>query len=370
MIYLDNGATTFPKPKCVYDAITKANTDFAFNAGRGSYNASKNTMHQIDEARSNIASFINANSNNVIFTSSATEALNSIASGICISENDNVFVSPFEHNSVIRTLVGHKANIHIIPFDKNTWALNEKEFADMLAINKPKAVFVSHISNVTGYILPYEKIFEIASKYNTINVLDCAQSYGIINPSINNINYIVFAGHKSLYATFGVGGFIKLKNDTLNTFMFGGTGSDSLNTDMPTNMPEKYEAGSHNSVAISILNTSIKWLKENDIYKDESKLTKYLIEELEKNSKIRIFIPKDKNIFGIVSFAIDNYDSNDVASILNEEYDICVRSGYHCAPYIHDFIGSIQYGGTVRVSVGAFNTIDDINNLIEALKTF
>ena len=241
----------------------------------------------------------------------------------------------------------------------------------MFALKKPKAIFISHISNVTGYILPYEKIFELSSKYSSINLLDCSQSYGI-EPikDLTNINYIVFAGHKSLYASFGIAGYIKVKDDELKPFIYGGTGSDSLNLDMPEEFPNRYESGSSNIVAINGLNTSLDWIAKQNILEKEKELTNYLIENLKRISKVKIFIPKDENkCVGVVSIGVDGYLSDEVGQILNDEYEICVRTGFHCAPLVHDFIDSKLYNGTVRISMSYFTTKEEIDCLIKAIKS-
>ena len=374
MIYLDNAATTFPKPENVYLELDKANRN-AFNAGRGSYKTAREASSLKEEVRKKILSIGNLQNGKVIFTSSATNALNDIIFGSSIDEESYIYVSPFEHNSIIRPLEElkrrKKIHIEVLPFDNITWEPIYSKINDMFALHKPKAVFISQVSNVTGYIIPADKIFELSSKYNSINVLDASQGYGIvpINDYINT-NYIVFAGHKSLYASFGIAGYIKLKNDKLKSNIYGGTGTDTMNPNMPEEYPEGYEAGSPNIVSISGLNASIDWIKSIDIYSDEKKLTNYLINQLKKIKKVHLFIPNNlANIFGIVSIAIDGYSSDDVGKILDDEYDICVRTGYHCAPLIHDFIDSLQYNGTVRISLNYFNTTKDIDVLIGALKT-
>ena len=374
MIYLDNAATTFPKPENVYLELDKANRN-AFNAGRGSYKTAREASLLKEEVRKKILSIGNLQNGKVIFTSSATNALNDIIFGSSIDEESYIYVSPFEHNSIIRPLEElkrrKKIHIEVLPFDNITWEPIYSKINDMFALHKPKAVFISQVSNVTGYIIPADKIFELSSKYNSINVLDASQGYGIvpINNYINT-NYIVFAGHKSLYASFGIAGYIKLKNDKLKSNIYGGTGTDTMNPNMPEEYPEGYEAGSPNIVSISGLNASIDWIKSIDIYSDEKKLTNYLINQLKKIKKVHLFIPNNlANIFGIVSIAIDGYSSDDVGKILDDEYDICVRTGYHCAPLIHDFIDSLQYNGTVRISLNYFNTTKDIDVLIGALKT-
>lgn len=374
MIYLDNAATTYPKPESVLKVLDNANRN-AFNTGRGSYKIAREATKKIDEVRSKLLSINSIKEGNVIFTSSATQAINDIVLNIDLCDGDNIYVSPFEHNSIIRVIEQLKKkvkiNVNIIPFDKNNWMLNEEKLKSMFVLNKPKMLLLSQVSNVTGYILPYEKIFELAKDYNSINILDASQGYGVVKINdISNINYIVFAGHKSLYASLGIAGFIKLKDDILYNYIFGGTGSDTMNPEMPKSGYEAYEAGSPNIVAIEGLSESLNWLKNINIYEEEKKLTDYLISELSKLKKIKLFIPSNhEKIFGVISFAVNGYDSDEVGKILDDEFEICVRTGFHCAPLVHDFIGSLEYNGTVRCSLSYFSTKDDINKLVEALET-
>lgn len=374
MIYLDNAATTYPKPECVYKALDKANRN-AFNTGRGSYKVAREASAVKDDVRNKILKLNNINNANVIFTNSATNALNDIIFGLPIVEENYVYISPFEHNSIVRPLEElkkrKKINIEILPFDKETWKPDIDKIRNMFALHRPTAIFISQVSNVTGYMIPYEEIFMLGSKFNSINILDSSQGYGVVKvKDITNINYIVFAGHKSLYASFGIAGYIKLKNDILNSNIFGGTGSDTMNPNMPEEIPNKYEAGSPNIVAIEGLNASIDWLNNNDIYTHEKELTDYLINELSELKNVKIFIPEENNsIFGVVSIGVNGYSSDDVGKILDDEYNICVRTGYHCAPLVHEFINSLDFNGTVRIGLSYFNNTEDIDYLIKALKS-
>ena len=372
MIYLDNAATTYPKPECVYEALDRANRTLAFNAGRGSYKEAKIVSDMIDETRKQIADLAKTSSDHVFFESSATEALNIIINGLDLNKGDAVYVSPFEHNAVIRPLYHLKQTKEIeileLPFDKNTWTIDLDKMKDMFVINKPKACFLTQISNVTGFVLPLGVIFAQTRQYNCVNVADCSQGFGIFPSEYTCTDFIVFAGHKSLYASFGVAGFVNLTGVDLLISKSGGTGSDSLNTEMPKDGHSRFEAGSINSVAIAGLHSSLKWLKENDVLIHEKTLTDYLLKKLKHTKNIKAFLPVEGTVFGIVSIAVDGYDSNDVGTILSEDYGISVRTGYHCAPFVHDFIGSKDYGGTVRISIGFFNSTEDVDKLISALE--
>lgn len=374
MIYLDNAATTYPKPEEVYQALDKANREFAFNAGRGSYAAAKKTFDLIQQTRESLADLIHVLPDTVSFESSATEALNIIIHGLDFKDGDTIYISPFEHNAVVRPLYSLKEerniSIEILPFKKDTWDVDTVKMNNMFALHKPVAVFVSHISNVTGYILPYQEIFIASEKYGAVNVLDCSQSLGVVNPDPSNTDFIIFAGHKSLYSCFGAAGFYNLKHRKLKVIKSGGTGSDSLNHKMPEDGPGRYEAGSINSIAIAGIKKALEWLYNNNVQQHEAVLTAYLIAELRKLDKVHIYIPCDASrVIGIVSINVDGYSPSDVGAILAEEYDICVRTGYHCSPFVHEFIGSQDCLGTVRISMGAFNTKEEIDVLISALQT-
>lgn len=373
MIYLDNAATTYPKPECVYNKLDEANRHLAFNAGRGESEESSIAMAAVEESRNAVASLLpNCPSERVVFTSSATDALNKIILGLDLVEGDVVYVSPFEHNAIIRPLCRLKekgVKVKVIPFDKETWQLKDQETRRQFALDNPTAIFLSHISNVTGFELPFQEIFEMGNSYGSINVLDCAQSFGVFKiAETKNISYLVFAGHKSLYGSFGAAGFVVLNDHSLDVVVRGGTGSDSLNPDMPDRLPAKYEAGSLNVVAISSLSTSIKWLKEHNLANHERKLSEHLRHELERIESIKVFYPKELCTNGILSFAVEGHIASEIGTIL-QEAGFSVRTGYHCAPLVHDFIGSSQFQGTVRISFGAFNTMEDITCLIETIRS-
>ena len=260
--------------------------------------------------------------------------------------------------------------IVILPFDSDTQELDTEEAETLFLQNPPDYVFMNHISNVTGAIVPIEKISELAKQYNAVVIVDASQSAGLkpINMKKANIDYVVFAGHKNLYASWGIGGFVSASDIQLTTSLAGGTGSDSLNLNMATDLPMGFEVGSANIIAISSLNASLKWLKATGmsvIAEKKAKLMEYLIQGL-KDAGVKMYLPTHHT--SVLSFNVDGYSANEIGTILSEDYEIAVRTGFHCAPYIHDVLGTHETEGTVRVSVGYFNTISDVEKLLKALK--
>ncbi len=375
MIYLDNAATTFPKSESVYQALDVANRELAFNAGRSSYKNSRKATELIDATKNQILKLIAAPDNaTVVFTPSITVALNEILQGIEFMENDNIYLSPYEHNAVARTihLLETKKHINVIemPLKCETLEIDTDKLKYMFVSYPPKCVCCTHISNVTGYILPIKEIFSAAEKYDAVTVLDTAQSLGIeaICSKELNISFLAFAGHKALYGPMGIGGFVDFKRDKLQEVIVGGTGSNSLSLDMPKESPYKYEPSSCNIVAVAGLHAA---LDEVDIEKNEKiekELLEYLIEGLSVIDGVEMYTPVGCNYKSIVSINLRNYKADDVASILDQDFDIAVRAGYHCAPLIHKWIKDEKYLGTVRISIGKFNRKNDIEEIVKAIK--
>lgn len=378
LIYLDNAATTYPKPEEVYQAMDKYLREKCVNAGRGSYKLSAEAEELIADTRRLIINMINGyGEERVIFSPSATIATNQLLRGLDFNKINNVYVTPFEHNAIMRTLFDLKKkyefNINIIPFDNISFKLDDNKLKVMFAKNNPDVILMSHVSNVTGYILPIKECMELGAKYNSINIIDCAQSLGIVRVNIKDefklCDFIIFAGHKSLYGPLGVGGFIQINNKiSLNKIITGGTGSESTNLEMPDIDNGGFEPGSHNTYAIAGLNAGLKWINKvgiDNIYEYKKKLSDLLVNKLTSLPECEVYIPEDldKHI-GVVSFNIDGYQPDEVGKILDEEYGVCVRTGHHCVPYIGEFLQGSAISGTVRVSVGFFNNVEEINKVV------
>ncbi len=376
MIYLDNAATTFPKPEEVYQTVDYTQRNTAVNVGRGSYKVASDVMKLVDETRYLMAGLLGIdNPNNVVFTPSATIAANQVIMGLEWDKYKTVYISPFEHNAIARPLhlMQTKYNFQIImlPFNPRTQEFDKEDAELMFSQNPPDYVFINHISNVTGAVLPIEEISELAKQYEATVIVDISQSAGLkpINMMEMNVDYMIFAGHKNLYASWGIGGFVSATSSQLETVLAGGTGSDSLNLNMSAEFPGGFEVGSANIIAIASLNASLKWLSSisvSTIAEKKNELIQYLIQGL-KELEVKLYLPTCHT--SVVSFNVDGYSASDVGTILSEEYDIAVRTGYHCAPYVHDLIESHQYGGTVRVSVGYFNTREDIDLLLDGIRS-
>lgn len=386
MIYLDNAATTYPKPEEVYEKMDMFTREMSVNAGRGSYELARKATGVINGTRAKIADFFGAEDvKDVVFTSSATEAANRVLLGYDFKENMTVYVSPYEHNAVMRTLeaVRKKTGIQIkLLATDNKGYLDIEEIEYQFMCDEPDFICINMASNVTGYILPFEKIAHMAKEYEAVVFADAAQAAGNIKINLKetDIDILIFAGHKSLYGLFGVGGFVTNsrifeRDKKLNPVIFGGNGEDSLNLDLPETGISKYEVGSLNVPAIGALKCGIDLIETdfNEIRQHEDKMFRYMLEKIEKLDGIIIFQKPEteeefENHIAVISTAFEKYASDDAGTILDGEYNIAVRTGYHCAPLVHDVIGSKKYGGTIRISIGRYTTKEDIDRLVYAFE--
>ncbi len=376
MIYLDNAATTYPKPEPVYAALDKANRELAVNAGRGSYRAAREAADIITETKEKLLKLFNAfGYAQIAFTPSITHAMNQIIHGAGLKEGDVIYMSPYEHNAVARTVAGAEERYGIkyklLPV-KDDLEIDIEKLEYVFSQEKPAMVICTAVSNVTGYVLPVKEIFTTAKAQGSMTVLDAAQAAGLLKIDQRNLcaDIVAFAGHKTLYGPFGIAGFSIVNKVKLEHVLTGGTGSDSLKLNMPETTPARYEASSQNIVAVCGLREALRYLSEHDHYKKIKSLTEYLINRLKSIDGIRLMgmIP-GCNPLGIVSFVCENYSASEIGEILDLEYDIAVRTGYHCAPFIHQFLKDEPYGGTVRIGLGMFNTEADIEKIAEALES-
>lgn len=367
MIYLDNAATTFPKPKSVYRNMMYVMTKYGANPGRGSHTMAIEGARIIYETRELLADFFNAcNPLNVIFTFNATDSLNMSIKGI-LKPGDHVITTSMEHNSVLRpiyTLEKYGVDKTIVQCEEDG-SINIDNIIKEIKSNT-KLIVTTHVSNLTGNIFPIEDIGNICKNNNIIYLVDAAQSAGVLDINLKkmNIDLLAFPGHKGLLGPQGTGGLI-INNDEIEIDQIkeGGTGSNSSILYQPEFYPDKFESGTPNLPGIAGLNSGIKYIKKhglNSILSHEKKLLDLFISKIEKNDRISIYGPRKKgDRCGVLSLNIADLDSAEVASILDEKYKIAVRPGLHCAPLAHKTIGTENIGA-VRFSVGPFNKESEI----------
>lgn len=373
--YFDNAATTFPKPEEVYRFMDSFYRECGVNVGRGQHRLASKAASIVSETRKLIKELNHCPNRIVIFTPTATEALNLIIRSYVCKDKINVYVSPFEHNAVSRVInyarQSYDFSVITLAFDIKSFSYDLDQIGCQFELNKPDILIISHASNVCGVIAPISDICIKAKEYGSVNIIDMCQTMGLIDTDLSSecIDFAVFAGHKTLYGPQGLGGLLMSPGATLKPLIYGGTGVDSANPLLPDVVPDRYEAGSPNIHAISGLNASLKWIRRvgiNAIYEKENENHRQLIDLLSKYRNIKIISPHDPTLgIGVVSVVFDGYSSDNIGQILSE-LDIAVRSGLHCAPDAHRFLGTFP-SGSVRFSVGYFNTNEDFAQLKEAL---
>ena len=377
IIYLDNAATTFPKPECVYKAVDDFNRNSAVNAGRGSYAAARDASQMILDVKAQILELCNANDIASVFMApSTTIALNQIINGQRWQEGANAYVTLYEHNSVMRPIMlmreRYGINIRVIPHVKGDLSIDLEKTEAMFEKYPPSFVAVNACSNVTGYILPAREIFGLAKRYGAFTLLDAAQAFGLIELDFATLNAdaVAYAGHKTLYSTFGTAGAVLRDGVELDAFLAGGNGIKSMELTMPESIPEKLEAGSMDTPAIAGLAASLAWLKTVDVLGHEKELMARLIDGLSQIPEIKLYKAPGgmENQGSVMSFNLGDVNANAVGQILDDEHDIAVRVGHHCVSALHPYLKDLDNRGTVRVSVGYFNTNEDIDALIEAVR--
>ncbi len=374
MIYLDNGATTFPKPLSVINGVNFALKNGA-NPGRGGHKLAINASQLVYDTRAEIAGFFKCDDpEGVIFTLNCTEALNIVIKGL-LKNGDHVIISSLEHNAVLRPLeklksIGVEYSIVEVVEKDNEKTLDN--FRNAIKENT-KLLVCTYASNVFGIKLPVERICALCHQYGILTCVDGAQAGGVvpINLSDSSIDYLCLAGHKSLYGPMGTGILI-INCDTFpDSLIEGGTGSNSDNYNQPCILPDKYESGTLNYIGISGLKKGVEFIKQKgviNIYKKEMSLINYAYKELKSIDKVILYTKEpDINYYvPVLSFNIRGVDCESVSEILSEKYNIAVRSGLHCAVLAHKAYNT-QDIGTVRIVPSVFTSKKDINTFINAV---
>ncbi len=374
MAYFDNAATTFPKPEAVYTFMSDFYRSNGASAGRGNYGASLSAGALIAETRQLLQELLHCQAKQVVFTPTATIALNIVLQGLVKMGVKEVYISPFEHNAVTRTLhafeVSGQINVHkLVVSESMVYDLERIRY--QFEEKRPDLIVVSHASNVFGLISPVEEIFRLGKQFDAYTVVDMAQTAGLVDCNVgsNVIDFAVFAGHKTLYGPTGISGFMMKPEIKLPAVIFGGTGYESANQDMPLSLPERYEMGTMNLIGVAGLHAALKWINDisiSSLREKESHNRQRLLEILDDYWFIKVVgnFPKNEYV-GIVSCLIDGISSDSAGKIF-DKVGIAVRTGLQCAPLAHEFAGTYP-AGTIRFSVSYFTTEQDFQELISAL---
>lgn len=374
MAYFDNAATTYPKPEVVYTSMDEFYRLNGANAGRGHYNLAQGAAALIGETRALMQELLHCPAKQVVFTPTATIALNIIIQGLISKGVKTIYISPFEHNAVTRTL-HHFEKTGAISIHQLAVSHELKYDLDRIRYQfeseHPDLVIVSHASNVLGLIAPITEICSLAKSFAALTVIDMSQTAGLVdcNLGLNVFDFAVFAGHKTLYGPTGISGLVMEPAIDLPPVIFGGTGFESANQDMPMSLPERYEMGTMNISGIAGLNAALKWVlsqRVETIWQKEQKHRSKLVELLKKYWFIKIVgnYP-DCNYVGIVSCLIEGISSDSAGEIF-ARCGVAVRTGLQCAPLAHQFVGTYP-AGTIRLSVSFFTSEEDYRELQQAL---
>ena len=375
-VYLDNASTSFPKPKSVSDSIYNYMTNIGGNPGRSNHNNALNANRCLYTARENIASFFNYDSiDNVIFTSNITSSLNILLNGI-LKAGDHVITSSMEHNSVIRPLHNLSINngIELSIIDAKTNGVIDVSAIESAIQCNTKVVVLTHASNVVGSIQPIKEIGILCKANNIHFILDSAQSAGVLPIDFKELNLsaLAFTGHKSLLGPQGIGGFIITNelNSICNATILGGTGSLSHSLIQPDFLPDKFESGTLNIPGIVGLSSGIEFIRHeglNTIREHTKNLRASLIDGICNIPNYLIYGELSSDLgTSCVSISHSKMDISELSFALDNDFGISNRSGLHCAPLAHKTIGSYPEG-TVRLSVGYFNTIEEIKYTVDCL---
>lgn len=375
LIYLDNGATSFPKPEAVYAFMDKFYRNNGVSPGRSGYDLSIETGNIIEQARKAMAAYFNGkDSNRLIFSANSTDGLNLAINGL-LSPGDHVITTTLEHNAVLRPLhhmtVYKNVEVDYIPFDEKGF-VNPEDFVAKFKSNT-RLVVVNHGSNVIGTVQPLKEIGKICKKNGVTFLVDASQTAGKLSIDLEelNIDVIAFTGHKSLLGPTGIGGLYVKENVTIRHTRSGGTGVKSAQRHHLEEYPYRLESGTLNTIGIAGLYAGINWVMDQGIDKihhHEMALTRQLRDGLDKIENVVTYCSEDlTRHIGVLSFNIQGFEATNTATILDADYNIACRAGLQCAPLVHEQLGTDKIFGTVRMGFGPFNTRAHVVHTLKAV---
>lgn len=374
MIYLDNAATSQPKPTEVIQAMNDFLNNVCANSGRSGHRLAIQASRIVYNTRESLAELFNVpDPLQIVFTMNATESINLALLGI-LKQGDHVITSSVEHNSVmrpLRALENQRVELSISQCSQQGFL--DPDSVKKLIKHNTRMIVLNHASNVTGSVQPAKEIGEIAKEHNLLFLLDSAQTAGVYPIDVQDmfVDLLAFTGHKSLCGPQGTGGLYIREGIDLIPLKYGGTGSRSDEEYQPDFIPDKYESGTPNVVGIAGLGAGVGFIMKegiDSINQKEQKLTQMLINGLLSIPDVAVYGGLDaKRQVGVVSFNIQGLSSSEVSMFLDDEFDIMCRSGLHCAPSAHKTIGTFPEG-TIRFSLGIFSTEEDVINSVNAVR--
>ena len=376
IIYLDNGATSFPKPEEVYEFMDSFYREFGVSPGRSGYDLCMETGELVEITRAMMAKFFNGKDpNRLCFSYNSTDALNLIINGM-LKEGDHAVTTTIEHNSVLRPLYHqYKYNgveVDYVPFDDKGF-VDPDDFPKKFKKNT-KLVVVNHASNVIGTIQPIKEIGKYCREEGIPFAIDASQSAGKIPVDIEelNVDVVAFTGHKSLLGPTGIGGLYVREGIEIRHTRAGGTGVRSAVKTHLFEYPYRLEYGTLNVMGVAGIHAGLKWVEKkglNNIHENEMKLTAMLRDGLKDIEGVILYCQDDMtNHIGIFLFNIDGLEALNTGTILDVDYNIACRTGLHCAPLVHEQLGTDKIHGAVRFGIGPFNTEEHIKTAVEAIK--
>jgi cysteine desulfurase family protein len=376
-IYLDNAATSWPKPEAVYESVDRYQRELGAPAGRSVYRQAAEVERLVLDARRQVAELIGAEDpGRIVFASNGTDALNLALHGL-LRRGDHVVTSVVEHNSVLRPLryLEDTQGVSVTRVRCNAAGVVDPQDVGAALRPNTRLIVQVHASNVTGALQPVDEIGRLARERGILYLVDAAQSVGHVPVNVRWIGASLLAapGHKGLVGPLG-SGFLYLApglEQQLEPLRQGGTGTQSLDDRQPPMLPDKYESGNLIVPAIVGLGAGIAYLRKrglDDVQRQELRLTRLLLEGLRGIAGVTVYgpIPPEQRV-GVVSIGVAGYDPQEFATTLDAAYAIQTRAGAHCAPLLHEALGTIRQGGAVRFSLGVFNTEDDIAAAIRAV---
>jgi cysteine desulfurase family protein len=376
LIYLDNSATTFPKPEEVYKYMDSFYRKNGVNPGRSGFDAAIETEEVVHATRQLLTDLFNGDDpNRLTFSYNASDSLNMILQGLA-EKGDHIVTTFLEHNSVLRPLhhleLDGIAEVTHVPFDRHGYVRADDIKKEIKS--NTKMVVVNHSSNVIGTIQPLAEIGKICKEKGVLFIVDGSQSAGAIPIDMKamGIDVLVFTGHKCLMGPTGIGGSYVMENVPVKYTRFGGTGVRSAVKTHLSEFPYRLECGTLNIVGVAGLHAGLKWINEQGIenlHKKEMALWDKLRIGLQKIDGITTYCAENAtNQNPVLCFNIDGFEAGDVGTMLDVDYNIACRTGLHCAPKVHEGLGTFDMHGTVRFSIGPFNTENHIEAAIEAVK--